>query len=152
MRSAKVRRMPAVLVVLGFLMLVPSILGFLYFGLGSAAVFLPGNAEREADRRTEMRSKAVESLVQEGMERAEAETFLDGREMVVPPGAGGRLASASESTWHAYKIGLAKRTVRTGVGFVVAFACLGGIIIGWLFIRKKSVMRCGQCGAMIAGW
>ena len=151
MASAKERRLPTVLVVIGFLVLVPSILGFLFFGLGTAAAFLPGNEAREAGHRETLKLEAVETLVELGIPRRSAAEILENSEEPLPAETSRAAAAAVAAARHEYQVALAKRTVMTGMGFVAAFVCLFGVLIGWLLTRRKDVLCCGHCRATIAG-
>lgn len=152
MVSAMVRRMPAVVVVIGFLILVPSLLGFLFFGLGAVAGLMTPNQVREEARRQALAAEAVEAIIATGVSRPDAERCIEDAAGPMPPGVRDPLKPAVALIRTDYQVALAKRAVRTGAGFVMAFLFLFGAFIGWLLIRKKQVLRCGHCGATIAGW
>ena len=144
-------RMSGIVVVIGYVLLIPSIIGILFgvigvFGAGSAGSAGMETARAAAD--SELRAANVPAPVVAKFVAFKPLTAADTASLPASQRRAVRNASLS----------FAARTAGTGIGagvvagfsiFMIVGSLVGGLL-GWLLIMKKKVLQCDRCGAVVA--
>lgn len=144
-------RMSGVVVVIGYILLIPSVFGILVGVLGIVGSGSAGSTSMQAARATadsQLRTAQVPPSVianlTEFKDLAAADTLrLTTRQRTAVRSASLSLAASAAGTG----IGVA---AVAGVSFFVAVVSLVGGLLGWLLIMKKRVLQCDRCGAVVA--
>lgn len=145
-----VRRMNGFVVVVGFILLVASVIGVLFGGLGAAlSNYLAKESKRSPQEiESELRGLSVsEPLIQrilagQQLTSAELSELNQQQQMVVAKETIVVMAKKAPSDVDVGASGLVLFTSLAGVSVVVG-------IVGWLFIRKKWVFLCTKCPAVV---
>lgn len=140
----KVRRMGGALVFVGFVLLLPSLLGFAVGVLGMlGGGMLASHAGKPPEQvESELRAAGVPDpmierlLAGELPARDELATLGQKQLLAVQKG---QLALVSND--------VSPGTV-VGGSSVIAVVSLVGALLGWLLIRKKPALRCSHCGTV----
>jgi hypothetical protein len=144
-------RMSGIVVFIGYILLIPSILGVLTgllisvgSGAGGASVLVQ---MKEDTRRTLQTASVPAPLIEkvvslQPVQDAELASLSDSQKQAVTESQ----AHMVGGTAGAGIVGAA------GVGAGIAFAimCLVSGLVGWLLVMKKRVLQCTNCGAVIA--
>lgn len=143
----KISRMSAPVVVIGWLLLVPSFFGML---VGGTAIFFGGSATVEVSEnlseeiRLELETEGVpeavisnvlayEDVDTEGL-TAEQVRVIDSAEMSLAAGTAGAAVGGGLGIF---------------MGLVIGVCSFVGGLLGWLLVMKKKVLRCNACGAVV---
>lgn len=138
-------------VVIGYLFLIPSILGMLFgvfalFATGSAASGSGASIEKQA------RAKLQEAAIPEAMISSVVTSKPLGSTQLETLSQKQRSAILeTQATMAASKIGAGAGSVIAGglfIGLIIA-SFVGGLL-GWLLIMKKWVLQCTTCSATVA--
>ena len=137
-------------VVIGFILLIPSVLGILF---GLLMLVATGTASSQTSRsgEREIRARLVSQQVPEPIitEVVTGKPVSDAE--LVP------LTYQQRATVHdaqlsasAKKVGAGAPTVIAGgFSFFVIVASFVGGLLGWLLIMRKRVLQCARCGAIV---
>lgn len=144
-------RMSGPVVVIGFLLLVPSILGMLF---GILIMFATGGVADES--KTGLETRVREELQTAGISGQIAEKVVSGKHITESDRASLTTEQSvalndAKLTYGAGKVGAGAGTFLAG-GLAVAiviFSLIGGLI-GWLLVMRKKVLQCGSCRAIVA--
>lgn len=147
----KTYRMSLPVVIIGYLLLIPSILGILFGGLMLVTTVLAGGTTANSSDK-EVRDKLVAQAVPESIIRE----VLSGKTISV--GEKSSLTAQQRSAVDDAKISVSAGNIGTGVGVLIGGGFSFGIMIfsfvfglmGWLLIMRKKVLQCTQCQAVIA--
>jgi DNA-directed RNA polymerase subunit RPC12/RpoP len=143
-------RMSAPVVVIGFVLLIPSVIGMLF---GVFMLFVTGVASKQTSALDETKIRA--QLVAQNIPDPIVNEVVSGR-----PVSGNDLASLTsqqqsavhdaESSRLGQTIGGGAATVIVGgfSMFVIIASFVGGLL-GWLLIMRKRVLQCVRCGAVV---
>lgn len=136
--------MSAPVVVIGFIFLIPSILGMI-----ASALMLCGSVISSGMEANRIRNEARAQMQNDGVPESVIAATLEGKE--VP------LESLEERT----SVRFAEdklRTINVANGFGLLFdgwfiaagiASFVGGLLGWLLVMKKRVLQCSVCGAVV---
>lgn len=147
-RRAQVRRMSTPVVAIGYILLVPSVLGML---IGLVMVFASGSAG--GNLADEHQKAYVAKIHQMGLTQTQEEYVLGlsnpSREALQASGL------ASEQIQNVLSAHLAQAASNVGsgagaalgigVGITMLIGSFVGGLLGWLLIMKKAVLLCGNC-------
>ena len=142
MVNRKKYRMTGVVVLLGYIILIPSALGILYFGIvtsGAATGEVLATSKAAAD--SALRAANVPEAV---ITKVTALDSLVASDTIT-------LTSAQRAVIRSEQLGLSAGIVG-GVFFIdnpVDSLLIGGLL-GWLLVMKKKVLQCNSCGAVVA--
>jgi len=144
-------RMSGVVVLIGYILLVPSLLGIAgatmgVVATGSATTQVTDSMQREAQEK--LRSAGVSAKLVEKV--ANHETVI-AEEL-------GQLTDAQRRVVRQVELELSAKTVGAGAGvalaggasFLLGVLSLVGGLLGWLLVMKKTVLQCNSCGAVVA--
>jgi hypothetical protein len=151
LQPRKKYRMSGIVVFIGYILLIPSIMGILFgviglFGAGSAGSAGMQTARAVAD--SSLRTAQVPAPVIAKLVQFKPLTATDTASLPASQRRAVRNASLSFSA----------STAGTGIGtglvagfsmFMIVGSLVGGLL-GWLLIMKKRVLQCDRCGAVIA--
>lgn len=147
MKPRKRYRMSTPVVVIGYIFLIPSILGML---IGAVTMFASGSVGEEMTRENEttyVRELEQAGFTPEQITAARANTIevdtLTDEQYQAYNDASLQLSGASLGTSAGTAIGGVM-----GLGMVIFFFCAG--LIGYLLIMRKKVLQCTTCEATIA--
>ncbi len=153
MTRKRVYRMSGPAVVIGFILLVPSILGILFGGLTMLFTIIGSSAAPTADSQIQQVKSQLVSL---GIPSEIVEDVAAGKRISET-----RLANLTPD--QRMQVRAAELKVSTAKAVPGLAACCGGgfsvmIIIGsfvggllgWLLIMRKTVLQCFRCGAVVA--
>jgi hypothetical protein len=138
-------------VVIGFILLVPSILGILFGGLmlfGSAAAGPAAATSGEREVRTRLSAQRIPDRI---IEDVVASNPIDDSRLVGLTPQQQSAVHEAQMTSSVNKIGAGAGTA-CGVGFallMIVGSFVGGLL-GWLLIMRKRVLQCARCGAVVA--
>ena len=147
----KTFRMSTPVVVIGYLLLVPSILGILFGGVMLFTTLAAGGTTVESNYkkvRNQLEAQAVpEGIIQE---------ILSGKTISVAEKSG--LTPRQQLAVKYAGAEVSGGAIGTGAGVVVGGAFSFGIMIfsfifgllGWLLVMKKKVLQCTHCQAVVA--
>lgn len=165
MTQAKISRMSNPVVVIGYILLIPSVLFVLLFGgctvLGSIGT--GGAVAEAAEEVASLHDEAVMMLTDVGYSKDEAGTILatesyaygvlDDSEYTEIQAAAVTSALAKESESSAIAVGAGLGTVASGFGAIIGIILTIGAfvsgLVGWILIMKKKVLKCGSCSAIV---
>lgn len=144
-------RMSVPVVLIGYILLVPCVLGMLFgvlmlFASGSAGSAVSTAAEHETRNRLEAQG-IPEPIIQKVVEMKsvsidETSTLNPGQKRVVDDA---RLSLS------AGKVGAgAGAVLGGGISIFIIISCFVGGLLGWLLVMKKRVLQCNQCSAVVA--
>jgi hypothetical protein len=147
----RVYRMSGVVVVIGYILLIPSVLGMLFSVLMLIATGSAGTSTSTRLRETtarQLRDADVPQLIVEkviAMEPVPASEMDD-----LTPSQRARVQSALSSLTFA-RAGAGAGAAIAG-GFAIGFFVLSlvGGLLGWLLVMKKNVLQCTNCHAVTA--
>lgn len=143
--------MSGIVVLIGFILLVPSVLGVL---AGGAMLFATGSSA----------GSAMETIRTEAQQRLRAASVP---EDIVTKVIGSRPLTRKDSATltpahfraiESATLSMAAGTVGAGIGtslvggasiFVMVVSLVGGLL-GWLLVMRKTVLQCNNCGAVTA--
>lgn len=143
--AASVRRMPTAVVVLGFLLLVGSILG-----VGTGALFLFGSklvAEQERKTPDEVREELRKAGVPEPM----ITRVLEPHDTPIPPDELTHLEGKQITAVVTAELGKLDSRELAGTGKFLLGLSLLGLVLGWVLRQKKRALRCAECGTVVSG-
>lgn len=153
MISRKSFRMSAPVVVIGFVLLVPSILGMLGGLLFLLSTFKAANDPQNAlsaqvEARSAMQSQGVPEAIISGVVTGASVSDHEVR----------RLAPAQALAVQQARSSIAASQVGRGMGVVVAggfslamiVGSLVGGLLGWLLVMRKRILQCTHCRAVVA--
>ena len=147
----KTYRMSVPVVVIGYILLIPCVLGMLLGGmllLGSGSAGTAASAAADKEARTRLEAQAIpEPIIQKVT--AFKPITADDRST---------LTQEQKSAVDEAKLSLSARKVGAGAGVVISgslsifliIACFVGGLLGWLLVMKKKVLQCNQCSATVA--
>lgn len=146
-------RLGGVVALIGYLVLVPSILGMFLGGATCA-----GSAMTDTDRATKVFAETHTRLVAAGMPSAAADLLLkmdeptrrDAISLIEDPTMRAEVAELART----HEVARSASSFATGVGAVAGTGTLvmsfvGGLL-GWLLVMKKRLLQCSHCGATVA--
>jgi UPF0716 family protein affecting phage T7 exclusion len=150
LQKKKKFRMSGPVVVIGFLLLIPSVIGML---LGALLLFATGSAATQVG--SGMKTEAKQNLIAAGLAESIAEKAVSHT-----------LTDADKSNLTAEQIkaiedadfSLKAQTVGAGAGtaigggialFFMVCSFVGGLL-GWILIMRKKVLQCAHCEAVVA--
>ncbi len=149
-RRAK-HRMSGPVVVIGYILLIPSVIGIvisvlMLFASGGATKTTVGTVKTETKR----------SLVNAGVPHAIADRVLAFEH--ISHAELSRLSEEQRSAVESAELSLSAATVGAGVGGALvggSSICFGisafvGGLLGWLLVMKKKVLQCNSCGSVVA--
>ncbi len=144
-------RMSVPVVLIGYILLVPCVIGMLFgvmllFASGSAGTAVSSAADKETRRLLEAQA-IPESIIQKVV------SFKP-----ITTGDRSTLSASQKSlvdeatlTLSAGKIGAgAGAVIGGGLSIFLIISCFVGGLLGWLLVMKKQVLQCNQCSATVA--
>lgn len=151
LRPTKRYRMSSPVVAIGYIILVPSLLGILFSVLLLVSVGHTGstlNADMRERSATEMRNVGVaEPIVQKVISSEELTTA----ERATLTTAQTEEIGSAKSIMQGSQLGTGAGTV-IGGGISIFFGIVSfvGGLLGWLLVMKKKVLQCTKCGVTVA--
>jgi len=145
-------RMSGIVVLIGYILVIPSILGILFGVIGVVGSGSAGSSGMQATRTrvtTALRAANVPAAVIDKLNTnynglAVADTSrLTGRQRAAIRDASLTLVASDAGT--AVGAGLL-----AGFSIFIMIGSLVGGLLGWLLIMKKNVLQCDRCGATVA--
>jgi len=144
-------RMSIPVVLIGYIFLIPSIIGMLIgimglvgTGKASGEVATAGSTQVTADLRSKNIPEPIITAIVEGKPVASIDTtgLTDQQKTVV---------ESAVMTKQAATIGAGVGTaVAGGLSFgVIVMSFIGGLL-GWLLVMKKKILKCNACGSIVA--
>jgi hypothetical protein len=151
LKRRKRYRMSGIVVLIGYIILIPSLLGIAVATMGVVATGaatgkVADSLEREAQAK--LRAAAVPPAI--------AQQVVSHR--VVPQADLDQLTEPQRQAVEQVKLELTAGAAGAGAGAVLAggasivfgvFSLVGGLL-GWLLVMKKAVLQCNACGAVVA--
>ena len=138
-------------VVIGYIFLIPSILGILF---GLLMIFATGSAASETS--TGIKQEVREQLMAADIpgdisEKVITRQALTEEENAMLTDEQSRALADAKLTYSASQVGAGAGTAIAGgfSVFVIVSSFVGGLI-GWLLIMKKKVLQCVSCNAIVA--
>ena len=143
-------RMSTPVVVIGWLLLVPSFLGMLFgilglFATGSASTVTSASIDKEV--RTHLEAASVPAAIIDRIIDGRTITEEEKRGLTEPQRSAISAATLSRA---ASKVGAGAGTAVVGglsIG-VIVMSFIGGLL-GWLLVMKKKVLKCPLCSAVV---
>lgn len=151
LKRKKKYRMSVPVVIIGYIFLIPSLLGILF---GVLMMSVTGNVasetsiEIENEVREQMQSVG---LSEEVVERVIAREPLSEDQNSLLTDQQARVIADAKLSYSAGQVGAGAGTALAG-GFsilVIMFSFVSGLV-GWLLIMKKKVLECERCNAVVA--
>jgi hypothetical protein len=151
LKKRKRYRMSGVVVLIGYILLIPSLLGIAFATMGVVAT---GSATEQVSG--SMKREAEGKLRTAGVPPAIVQSVVD--QHAVSQSELGQLTESQRQAVQQARLELAAGTVGAGAGAALAggasllfgvFSLVGGLL-GWLLVMKKSVLQCNGCGAVVA--
>lgn len=147
----KVYRMSSPVVVIGYLLLIPSILGILFGGLMLVTTVVAGGTSANSSEK-EIRNELVAQAVPEQIIRE----VLSGK--TIPVGENSSLTLRQQLAVKNAASEVTGGAIGTGAGLLLGGAFSFGIaifsfvfgLLGWLLIMRKKVLQCTHCQAVVA--
>lgn len=144
-------RMSGAVVVIGYILLIPSILGILLSVLMFGSLQVAGSETMDT-----VRASVEESLREAGVPDDIIARVASGQDLTAADSsvltayqlatvAGAELGRAAGSAGAG--LGVA---VGAGIAVVIGVASLVGGLLGWLLVMRKRVLECDNCGAVLA--
>ena len=149
-KRKKKYRMSAPVVLIGYILLVPCVIGML---LGFLLLLGTGasSADFSQTTRNEIRAQLVESRIPDGLidQLLSGDTISESERQMLTSAQRTRFEDA-RLNYLASQAGSGAATVLAGGFslFMIVSAFVGGLL-GWLLIMKKKVLQCGNCGAVV---
>lgn len=154
-RGALVRRkryrMSGPVVLIGYILLIPCVIGMLFgalllFASGSAGT--AGSAAADKQTRTQLEAQAIPAPIIQKVVSLKPITEDDRS----------TLTSKQQSVVDEAKLSLSMGKVGAGAGAVIGgglaifliISCFVGGLLGWLLIMKKKILQCNLCSAAVA--
>ena len=151
-------RMSAPVVVIGFILLIPSVLGIIFSVIAffasathSSSSLAQSNASNIAQmRRAGVPRRIINALVAENKTDIDEWLNSDYGGSGPPPQIQQDAVKAAQENMTAGTVG-SGLSFLVGGGFSIIFgvAALVGGLLGWLLVMKKRVLQCSTCGAVI---
>lgn len=144
-------RMSGMVVFIGYILLVPSVLGILVGGIMLVATGAGTGAAMDS-----IQSEAQSKLEEAGISRNITTKVLDSQPLSETDRAS--LNSSQRQVVDEVKLQISAGTVGAGLGvtmaggvsvFVMISSLVGGLL-GWLLVMKKKVLQCTHCGVIAA--
>lgn len=151
LKKRKRYRMSGVVVLIGYILLIPSLLGIAAATMGIVAT---GSATEEV---TGSMKEAVQGKLRAAGVPPSIVEWVSAQQRVSRAELD-QLAEAQRQAVQQAKLELAAGTVGAGAGAVLAggaallfgvLSLVGGLL-GWLLVMKKVVLQCNACGAVVA--
>ena len=143
--------MSGVVVLIGYIIVIPSILGILFGVIGLVGSGSAGTSSNQTSR-----ARAESKLLAASVPVAVIAKVRDHATLAVSDTAGlnGTQRAAIRSASLTLAASDAGTTIGVGIAagfsiFVMIGSLVGGLL-GWLLIMKKSVLQCDNCGATVA--
>ena len=146
-------RMSGIVVLIGYILVIPSIIGILFGVAGIIGSGSAGTSSSQASRtrvQADLQAASVPSTVIAKVVRTPARSLavsdtapLNGMQRAAVRSASLSLAASEVGT--TVGVGLV-----AGFSIFVVIASLVGGLLGYLLIMKKSVLQCDACGAIVA--
>jgi hypothetical protein len=140
-------------VVIGFILLIPSILGILFGGLTFIASIVGGSQKPNLDSqknsiRAELTSQHVPAAI---IDDVAAGKDID-EDRLTPLTSSQRLAvrSAELKLTSANAAPAAAACCGGGFSVIIVIGSFVGGLLGWLLVMRKTVLQCFRCGAVVA--
>ena len=145
-------RMSGVVVLIGYILVIPSILGILVGVIGLVGSGTAGTNSNQASR------NRVESELRAANVPAAVIAKVKDHRNTLAASDTARLTGTQRAAIRSASLTLAASDVGTTIGAGIAagfsifimIASLVGGLLGWLLIMKKSVLQCDNCGATVA--
>lgn len=150
LRLEKKYRMSTPVVTIGYILLVPSILGIIFSLL---IVLATGHVGSMAD--STIRETAASDLRQAGVAEPIVQKVISSQQLTEEENAALTLAEKdavekADSSVTAIQAGTGAGTVIAGgIGIFFAMAFFVGGLLGWLLVMKKRVLCCTNCSAIV---
>ncbi len=151
----KIFRMSAPVVVIGFILLIPSILGillsaFMFFTVASTATRLNSKSDRERAIVAMQYADVPEAIIQAVLDRDTAKVTEWENDAHPPAYMAVRVVREEQSSLGAGAAGAGIGTAIGGGAAVLFGVCsfVGGLL-GWMLIMRKRVLQCATCGAVV---
>ena len=144
-------RMSIPVVLIGYILLIPCVLGMLFgllmlFASGSAGTAVSAAADREV--RTRLEAQAIPKPIIEKV--IEMKTITEDDNSTLSPEQKSLINDATLSL-SAGKVGAgAGAVIGGGISIFLIISCFVGGLLGWLLIMKKKVLQCNHCSAVVA--
>jgi hypothetical protein len=144
-------RMSGPVVLIGYILLIPCVIGMFFGGMLLAASGSAGTTVSVATSkatRTRLETQAIPEPIIQKVVSLETIT-ADDRSTLTPE---------QKSAVDAAKISLSANKIGAGMGALMGggisiflmVSCFVGGLLGWLLIMKKKVLQCNQCSAAVA--
>lgn len=138
-------------VIIGYIFLIPSILGMLF---GILMVFATGSAASETS--SGLKNEVREQMVSSGIPEQIAEKVISREPLTEEENAlltqeQSRVLADARLSYSAGQVGAGAGTAIAGGFsiFVIVSSFIGGLL-GWLLVMKKKVLQCVSCNAVVA--
>ncbi len=143
--------MSGVVVLIGYLILIPSIFGMLFGALGLGATGAATSevvGESQESARVELQEAGIPARVREAvLDHQEVSTEqlseLDSSQRAIVEDVALRLGAEMVGAG-------AGATLAGGASIFILFSSLMSGLLGWLLVMKKKVLQCTQCEAVVA--
>jgi hypothetical protein len=153
MTRKRVYRMSGPAVVIGFILLIPSILGILFGGLTFIVSIVGGSQKPNLDVvrnaiRTELKSEHVPAAI---IDDIAADKHID-EDRLTPLTSSQQLAvrSAELKLTSPNAVPAAAACCGGGFSVIIVIGSFVGGLLGWLLVMRKTVLQCFRCGAVVA--
>jgi hypothetical protein len=151
LKKRKKYRMSGIVVFIGYILLIPSIIGMAGSALGIAAT---GSATEQTasamqrEARTKLRAADITAAIAERV----------ATQQVVAAGDMNGLSDVQRQAIQDTRLEMAAGTLGVGAGaalfggasLMLGVMSLVGGLLGWLLVMKKAVLQCNSCGAVVA--
>lgn len=150
LQPKKKYRMSGVVVVIGYILLVPSVLGILFsammlFASGSAGSSTFEQIEKQA--KTQMAEAGVPTDI---ADKVATGGFVAQADIDALPDKQKSAVEAAKISVGAGKAGAGAGTALMGGGSIcMGISCLVGGLLGWLLVMKRKVLVCSNCSAAV---
>jgi hypothetical protein len=151
LQSKKKYRMSGIVVAIGYILLVPSVLGMLF-----SLVLLFATGKAGSDTTSRFRDSAATRLRDVGIVEPLVQKVVSSQPLT--EAEEGTLSRDQRTRVESVQSTITASTVGAGAGLAIAggaaiflgmMALVGGLL-GWLLIMKKKILQCNNCGAVIA--
>lgn len=155
MTTKKKYRMSGVVVVIGYLFLIPSLIGIVIGAvtIGASAVVVseadePGSFRLSETAKYDLKAALIADETIAGLEALER--FDEAQISTLTPEQQSAFAMAQ------LEVGAHRAGTAVGAGFIgasgifIIVSSLMSGLIGWLLVMKKKVLQCGSCGSVLA--
>lgn len=146
----KVYRLSGPVVVIGYILLIPSLIMALSFGGCSiAAIAFAANTG------SSLHDGQVASLVELGVEQADAEELIEDPESTPLDSEKYSPELITEARAHAETLNNDETVTVVGQGIgaffmgIIALAFFISGVVGWLLVMKKKILQCNNCQAVV---